>query len=264
MIKTVIFAIVMLFGTTQLSFSQDREHQIKRTAMAGGYNFLLTYDSTDFFKGSLIVSDESGLIVFSSEDFYSSCYTDTLVDLDSDGNDEFILGLSTGMSPYVWSSLLVFEFETAVSQPYEVINGELVSSKSGNSYIKSTVRLSPSYLGALYSYLIEMRNGKLIVPNPREDFSSSGLLGDNSSWIEETISGFENDVEECNAESGYLTLFETYMIQAKFAGNENFSKEFFRKRYKCDDMTAAYEIAQKYVNETFEYTVSQDFRFVTE
>jgi len=264
MIKTAILAIVMLSVATQLSFSQDQEHQVRRIFKAGGYNFTLTHDSTDFFKGSLIVTDEKGVVVFSTEDYYSSCYMDTLVDLDADGKDEFILGLSTGMSPYVWSSLLIFEFKTAVSQPFEVINGELVSSVSGKSYIKATVRLSPSYLGALYSYIIEMRNGKLIVPNPREDFSSSELLGDNSSWIEETISGFENEVDECNAESGYLTLFEAYMIQAKFEGNENFSREFFRKRYKCDDLSAAYELALKYVNETFAYTVSQDFRFMTE
>lgn len=264
MIKTAIIAIVILFGSTQLSFCQDQGHEVKRSVKAGGYNFLLTYDSTDFFKGSLIVTDERGVIAFSSDDYYSSCFLDTLVDLDADGDDEFILGLSTGMSPYVWSSLLIFEFETAISQPFEVINGELVSSVSGKSYIKATVRLSPSYLGALYSYLIEMRNGRLIVPNPLKDFSSSELLGDNSSWIEETISGFENEVDECNAESGYLTLFEAYMIQAKFAGDEIFSREFFRKRYKCDDLTAAYELALKYVNETFAFTVSQDFRFMTE
>jgi hypothetical protein len=264
MIRTASVAIVMILVAAKLSFSQDREHQVKRIVKAGGYDFLLTYDSTDFFKGSLIVTDEKGLIAFSSEDFYSSCYLDTLVDLDADGNDEFILGLFTGMSPYVWSSLLVFEFKTAVSQPFEVINGELVSSVSGKSYIKAAVRLSPSYLGALYSYLIEMRNGKLIVPNPRNDFSSSELLGDNSSWIEESISGFENEVDECNAESGYLTLFEAYMIQAKFAGNEIFSREFFRKRYKCDDLTAAYELALKFVDDTFQYTVSQDFRYMSE
>ena len=34
--------------------------------------------------------------------------------------------------------------------------------------------------------------------------------------------------------------------------------------HKVEKGETMYEIAQKYVNETFEYTVSQDFRFVTE
>ena len=261
MIRNLLLVLAVLSISSE-GISQNDSVTAKRVITAGGYEFRLEYDSTEFFKGRLDVRDSFGSSVFYDEDFYSTCYYDTLADLDEDGNDELVLGLTTGMSPYMWSSLLIFDLKSNKLWPLEVINGEIVRSSEGNNMIRAIVRLSPAYLGALYSYLLEFRNNELIIFKDPDGQYTAQLNIDYSASLEEAITDFGNTQDVCNDGSGYITLFEAYLIQAKLSGNINKAGEFFRKTYRCDDANAAFKQIMKYVNETYDYLTSQNFNYI--
>ncbi len=261
MIRNLLLIIAVLF-ISSVGISQITSNTVKRVITARGYEFNLEYDSTEFFKGSLNVKNSYGDTLFNDEDFYSSCYHDTLADLDGDGNNELVLGLATGMSPYMWSSLLIFDMNSYELIPLEVVNGELVNTADGKSLIRAIVRLSPAYLGALYSYLLEFRNNELFIFNDPDGQYSAQLSTDYSAALEEAITDFGNTEDVCNEGSGYITLFEAYLIQAKLSGSINKAGEFFRKSYKCEDANAAYKEVMKYVNETYDYLSSQNYRYM--
>ncbi len=260
MISNLLLIIAVLFISSE-GFSQITGNTVVRTINAGGYEFKLEYDSTEFFKGSLDVRDSYGSSVFFDEDFYSLCYYDTIADLDNDGNNELVLGLSTGMSPYMWSSLLIFDLTSSEVLPFEVINGEIVSNSEGKTFVRAVVRLSPAYLGALYSYLLEYSNKELIIFIDPVGHYADKLNIDYTASLEEAITDFGNSQDVCNDGSGYITLFEAYLIQAKLSGNIRKAGEFFRKSYMCDDANAAYKEAMKYVNETYDYLFKQNFKY---
>lgn len=244
--------------------AQDLNGIVKKEIPAEGYRFLLTYDTAEYFTGTMKVIDEVGRKVFEADGFYSYCYSDTLVDLNDDGRNEVVFGMATGMSPYQTGSLIIFDPASGNMTPFEVINGELVRSNSGEDYVRVYVRMSPAYLGALYYYLLEYKDGKLILPDPKDSSFPSYLIDSQTDYFQEAISDYALEMDECNDDANYFTLFEAYTVQAKLTGREDFAGEFFRKNYKCDDAKVAYESLKKSVDEMYLYTLSQNYIFQIE
>jgi hypothetical protein len=248
-------------GIPSLISAQDVNGVVKKEITVEGYRFLLTYDTAEYFTGTMKVIDEVGRKVFEADGFYSYCYSDTLVDLNDDGSKEVIFGMATGMSPYQTGSLIVFDPASGDMTPFEIINGELVNSNDGNHYVKVYVRMSPAYLGAFYYYLLEYKDGKLILPDPKDSSFPSYLIDSQSDYFQEAISDYALEMDECNDDANYFTLFEAYAVQAKLTGREDFAGEFFRKNYKCVDANVAYELINKSVDEMYTFIMSQDYKF---
>jgi hypothetical protein len=259
MTKFLIAAFLFAIHPADNAFPKTDSGSVVRWIEAGNLSFVLTYDTVAFFKGNISVTSNKGMELFNATVFYSYCYFDTLADLDKNGSEELILGLATGMSPYQWSKLLIFETSSVNMTPFEVMNGELVSI-DGDCFAKATIRMSPSYLGALVYYLLELRNGQLVLADTKENAGAYEHFTE-SSLLEESISVFESETNECEEDSGYQILFEAYALQAWLSGKESLLHEFFRKKYACDDMARAYETANRFAEENFESIRSADYRF---
>ncbi|MBX7042056.1 MAG: hypothetical protein K1X85_04045 [Ignavibacteria bacterium] len=233
--------------------------EVVKQIICNGYKTTLTYDTDKFFSGTFSVKDNEGTVVFYDDGFYSSCYFDTLADIDGNGISELIAGLSTGASPYLWSELFVIDLSGDSMKIFSVTNGELKYSPEGGAYISSTVRLSPAYLGALYKYPVVIRYGRMYVPVDDELVKYSKGMDIDESYYQEAILNYENEIDECLNRQDYLTLFEAYLITSAFSGRRGFAEEFLRKTYKCDDVQDALIEARQYSDSVIGTLMKEDF-----
>lgn len=259
MIRTLLAYLSVFHALTfAVSISASADEVVKQI-ICNGFKTTLAYDSDSFFGGTVSVEDSRGRVVFRDEAFYSSCYFDTLTDVDGNGVKELITGLSTGASPYVWSELLVFNFSDDSLKVFSVTNGELRFAGDGNAYFSSTIRLSPAYLGALYEYPIICKGGRMLVPFGDDLIKFSKDIKFDENYYREAIQNFENEIDECMNRQDYLSLFEVYLITSVFSGRRGFAEEFMRKTYKCEDTGDAVKEAGQYADSILNEMKKDDF-----
>ncbi len=88
----------------------ENDSIVEKEIAADSYKLFLTNNEHNFFSGSLQIFDKFNNSVFYADSFYTRYNWDTLIDLDNDGNKEFILDVGTGATVYDYNMFLIFDF----------------------------------------------------------------------------------------------------------------------------------------------------------
>lgn len=249
---------ILLFNTIKI-FSQDSI--FTKEIEADSFRLFLTANDNNFFTGSLEVIDKYNNSVFYADSFYTRYNRDTLIDMNNDGRNEFILDLGTGATMYDYNMFLIFDFSKNQIEPFEIHNVQIVSNVDDMPKIVSDIRMSPGYLGTGYSFSLKYADGKIF---PETDANESkvlaNLIPDEKEMLEQMRS-YCKEIEECGEESYYQIFFESYITQLKITGNEKKGWKFFDKYYKCSDKKAVKNSLKKSVNENYKAIIQEDYKF---
>ncbi|HMQ70397.1 MAG TPA: hypothetical protein PKA90_15515 [Ignavibacteria bacterium] len=253
----LIFFIILQSGKLSSRLNDLFEKEIN----AGDYRIFITYDEDNYFTGSIQVADKYNNTVFYADSFYTKYYKDTLTDLDQNGTKELVLDLGTGALMYDYNMLLIFDFGKKDIDPLEVHNAELVYSEDGIPEILSTVRLSPSVLGAGYSFDLKYKNGNLNLVSGNDSKAEVGKAPeDEDIWY--PIDEYKKDNDECEEGSQFIVYFEAYLMQQKLQGDEEKGWAFFDKNYTCSDKETKRKDLKKLTDQTYSELKDPDsYRF---
>ena len=260
-IKRNFLIIIVLLYSNGL-FAQS-DSVFKKEIIAGDYKVFLTNNESEYFTGSIKVVDIDNNTVFSADSFYSGYSWDTLIDLDKNGTEELILDFTTGALIYDYNMILIFDLSKDHKSiiPFEIHNADLDTKTDDRPKIVSNVRLSPSVLGAGYTYSLKYENGKPVLEDDME--KSKVLKSFDSDEIEEQymISDYKKELDECAEDSNILVYYEACLMQQKILGQEERGWEFFDSSYNCKDKTKVRAELKNLVNENYGNLKNSDFRF---
>lgn len=268
MVLTTIPWIKMIFSRNALlcfvllNLSSLYCQTASKEIVAGDYKINLIWDNSRFFSGNVEVSNHlNGSSVFKADSIFSSYNWDTLIDLDNSGREELILDLSAGATMYDYNVFLIFDFEKNPIVPLEVHNANLIPNVDDLPKLVSTIRLSPSFLSAGYSYSLCYNNGKLkLETDPQKSKVLRSLMPEDSDQLE-LINSFKKESDECEIGSPFVTYFEAYLLQMKILNREKKGWKFFDKHYNCNDKNKVRMVLKKSVNENYNYIRKQNFEF---
>ena len=247
-----ILVLLTLFFISQTKlFSQNEKGEFRKDLFINNYTLLITNNEVDYFTGSITVTDRiTNLEVFKADSFFTEFISDTLIDLDKNGAEELVLTLSTGMTIYDYSMILIFDIYN-IANPVQIQNAELLCNVDSIPKITSNVRLSPSFLSAGYTYSFKYDNGKLIADTNISKSKVLKLLAEKQNESISLITEYKSSEKNCENDNEYLVYFEAFITQQKIFGMESTGWEIFNKYYKCKNKKTAKKIIQKAVNENY-------------
>lgn len=255
LLKILFFVCSLINAGIALSQSDSIT---QKEFFAGELKLILKYNENDFFSGSIEVFDRQNNSVFFQDKFYSGYVWDTLINLDGDPENEFILDLSTGVNMYDYNMYLIFDFTKSTAPLLEIHNAELVTGVDENPKITSYTRLSPAVMGAGYTAVFMYDNGSLI---PVTDTQSSKVLkrydSDGSSDLE-LIKEYGEAFDECAKDSEVQVYYLAYLIQEKLTGQESRGWKFFEKHYKCRNKNSVRNKLQEDLDNNYNLITNPD------
>jgi len=254
----------MTMSFTIKLFAQENELTFSKVITAGNYKIFLLNNNSDFFSGSIKITDNTDKTVFFRENLFSRYVSDTLADLNRDGSDEFILNLSTGVNAYDFNMLLVFDFTLSANPLYEIHNAEIAGDPDDVPRIVSHVRFSPLYLGTGYDYSLLYDGEKMVLDKE----TGKGSVLSNLDIIEAdmlyNINEFKKEMDECDETSNYISFFEQYLLQKKILSKEDEGISFFDKYYNCSDKDSARTQLKSNIKNMYEYLSAMNHRYIEE
>jgi len=248
-IFNLIFLLILSFNT--ILFSQNQKGEFRKDIFIENYKISIVNKEVDYFTGGITVSDKlTNKDVFIADNIYTTYNSDTLIDLNNDGSKELIIDLATGATMYDYNMFLIFDFKK-VSEPFKVRNAELITGNNEQPKILSNVRLSPSALGAGYSYILKYENSEFVLD---KDFTNSKALKDIAPVESDDlylINEYKKEFNECSSDSDFKIYFEAKIIQQKFIGKEKNGWKFFDKYYRCKNKNVIKKELKKSVDENY-------------
>ncbi|HMS64250.1 MAG TPA: hypothetical protein PKD83_03245 [Ignavibacteria bacterium] len=218
---------------------------------------LIENNEVDYFTGSVTITDRvKNTEVFRVDSFFTAFQWDTLIDLDNNGTAELILDLSTGALIYDYNMFLIFDLSN-ISKPFSIHNSELISGENDVPEIRSTVRLSPGYIGAEYSFNLKFQSGKMIPDTESSENKNFKNTEVKEKEFLEMIERYNSETDICAEDSQIQILYEAFLTQKKIDGMENNGWKFFDKYYRCKDKKRVKKDLKKIVSENLNYINDQ-------
>lgn len=249
--QKVFTTILLLHSFNTILFSQNQKGEFRKDIFIENYKISIVNKEVDYFTGGITVSDKlTNKDVFIADNIYTTYNSDTLIDLNNDGSKELIIDLATGATMYDYNMFLIFDFKK-VSEPFKVRNAELITGNNEQPKILSNVRLSPSALGAGYSYILKYENSEFVLD---KDFTNSKALKDIAPVESDDlylINEYKKEFNECSSDSDFKIYFEAKIIQQKFIGKEKNGWKFFDKYYRCKNKNVIKKELKKSVDENY-------------
>ena len=254
--RVVCFLSIFLILVIRIQEVCSQDKIVEKEINVDSYRMFLKYNDNAFFTGSLEIFDKYNNSVFYADSFYTQYNSDTLIkmsSLNSDGNKELILDLSTGATMYDYNMFLIFDLSKKHIEPFEIHNAQLITGVDEQPKIESEVRLSPNYLGAGYAYSMKYEDGKMILETDPSESKVLKSLDMKERDILEQIDGYDSETDECSEESQVQVYYEAYITQKKILGQESRGWKFFDKHYNCKDKKRVKEDLKKIVYENYKY-----------
>lgn len=255
-----LFSILFIFTTSNL-FSQDQKDEVRKDIFADEYKINLINNEADFFTGCINITDKNNNIVFNADSIYSRYNWDTLVDLNNDGSRELILDLGTGATMYDYNIFLIFDFSDSLLSPLVVHNAELKTDIDITPKILSHIRLSPSVMGAGYSFSLKYESRRLILENDIKESAVLKSLDTDSKEDLHLIKEYSEAFDECAEDSEVKIYYEAYIMQQKILGQEEKGWEFFNKHYKCKNKNKVKAELKENVDQSYSFLKQTEFKF---
>lgn len=209
----------------------------------------LSYNPKNFFTGVISIS-KNGAELYSIDSTFSDYIGHDEMDLNSDGSKELLLYCSGGASPYIFQDLYFFDIKRSEKPVYMIQNGYLDTTTSKHGRILVNQRLSPAVMGLWYSWFLEYKDNKLVLP--KLDKKSKNQLAPDLKSITENLDVYFKNGDACD-DYNYKVFFENVFICNKITGNDEDSEEYFYKNYKCDNKLETLEYLIKLANDTYSY-----------
>lgn len=255
--RLLIFISVLFILQTKL-YSQNQKGEFRKDLFIGNYTFLITNSEVDYFAGSITVTDRiNNIEVFKADSIFTEFISDTVIDLDNNGSEELVLTLSTGALIYDYSMKLIFDFQR-ISEPLKVQNADLICGIDNVPKITSRVTLSPSALGAGYSYSLKYDNGKMIADTNINESKVLNALAEKKEESINLITEYKSSWKNCENDIEYSVYFEAYITQQKLFGMESSGWDLFNKYYKCKNKESVKNLIQKSVNKNFNTVIDSN------
>ncbi len=213
------------------------------------YDIVISTDADGYFTGKLGTYKE-GKELFNMDSSFTNYIDHNLIDLDNDGNNELLLYLSEGASPYIFHVLFIFDHNKGASPLFYIQNGELDTSDAGRPLIVVNNRLSPAILGLWYSYYLEYNDGRISYHKP-EKWRSAKLAAD-FEMLDDIFKEVNSNKQDCG-DYGYNVFFEYLFLCSKLAGDEVKAEKYFYEKYKCDDKTSALKSFKEYASDNLSW-----------
>ncbi|HMS64249.1 MAG TPA: hypothetical protein PKD83_03240 [Ignavibacteria bacterium] len=253
---------VLLFIFVNLNAVQSQI--VTKEIPADKYKIILTWNDSVFYSGGMVVKNESGDNVFSADNFHSGYNSDKSVDLNNDGNSEFLLELETGNTRSDYNMYVIFDFSMGPDPKCEVHNAELISKVDKVNDIVSNVRVGDPKMEAKYSYALTYDKGKLML---NKDIKSSKVLQELVPFAEDysdLINEYAKTGNVCDESSQVKNYYLAYIIQQKIVTNEDEGLKFFETNYKCENKKDLEAELKSSVNEHYSKISNPDnFNFKT-
>lgn len=252
MIKYRLILIFSFFFIIASLYAQD--DSIKNINIPyGKLNVNLSYNDNVFFSGVLTVS-ENGKEAFRSDTFFTRLNEYTMIDLDGDKNNELVLDLSSGASPYVYNYLVILDNKVSSEPLFCVQNGTIDTMKNELPKLNSSIRLSPSVLGVEYFWLLEYKNKKVKYFNAFNTVWEKRVTYDEKDFL--------SDLKNRNCDySEMLVYFEGFAVQCKISGHGSIAIDDFDEYYKCKDKKEARKTFMDDTKNFYNYLVKDDHKF---
>lgn len=241
--------------------AQDDGLMIDKEIYTNDHRIILVYNSSEFFTGSIQITDRYNNTVFFRDNFYSGFISDTLIDLDKNGADELILNLSSGINAYDFNMLLIFDFSKSSQPLYEIHNAEITSGADSMPKIISNVRFSPLFLGTGYNYSLIYDGRKMELDKETGEGSVLSNLDIKEDDMLYNINEFKKEMEECEETSNYISFFEQYLMQKTILNKADEGLSFFDKYYECRDKDTARAQLKSNINTMYEYLSAMNHRY---
>lgn len=257
----IFFNIIIAAVFAANAFPQNDSKISEKEIQAGDYRVSLTNSEDHYFTGSIQIADKFNNTVFYEDSIYTGYNSDTLIDLDGDGNKELILDLTAGATMYYYNMFIIFDFTKSPLVPFQIQNAVLMTGDEEPAKIVSNVRVAPGYLGAEYAYSLIYKNGSVQLET---DADESKVLRSLIPTDEDEIgllTSFTNETDECADAENYIKYFETYLMQTKISGDEDRGWKFFDKHYNCADKKMARRRLKDSVDEYYSELKKQDYIF---
>ncbi|MDQ3021811.1 MAG: hypothetical protein M3R36_14755 [Bacteroidota bacterium] len=261
--KLYVFIIISLhiFFSNTNSFSQVSNDSFSKVITAEDYTITLKNNDENFFSGSINVKDKNDVTVCSADSIFTRYNWDTLIDLNNDGSKELIIDLATGATMYDYNMFLIFDFSKNSIVPFEIHNAGLISYLDPVPKIVTNVRLSPSALGAGYSFSLVYNNSKLVLESDVNASNVLRSLEQKDSEYLELIEEYKKLFDECGEDSEIYIYYESYVMQQKILGQEDKGWEFFDKYYKCKDKEKVKTELKRNVQDSYDFWNTSEFKF---
>ncbi|MEO6693873.1 MAG: hypothetical protein ABIO41_01595 [Ignavibacteria bacterium] len=246
-----IYLVIVIFCFLKVQAQSDSI--VEKEISADEYRFFMTNNNHSFFSGSLQIVDKYNNTVFYADSFYTRYNWDTLIDLNGDGNKDFILDVGTGATMYDYNMFLIFDFKKSSESLFEIHNAELITGVDKIPKITSYERLSPAVMGAGYVYSLKYENDKIVLET---DMMNSNVLKSFDTDEEEDlylIKEYGKEFDECEEDSQVLIYYQAYLIQQKILCEEKRGWKFFDKHYKCKNKKKVKAGLKKIVDESYSY-----------
>lgn len=245
MIRTTIVVILFLCSAQLVKSDTSYTKQIDY------YDYVIKVVSHDgFFTGELEVIKDNK-VMFRMEKNFSSYSSHSIIDMDGDGSKELLLSLSEGASPYVMNAMYIFDAKKGAAPVALINNADADTTLGSKPLISAYTKLSPSVLGLNYFWLMEYKNGGLVLYKPSEN-KMKGMLKPDVESIADNLTQYEDFSDKC-ADGVYNTFFEAIFIQNKIAGDDDASSKFFEKYYKCPNKKIALDQVQNSAADTYSW-----------
>ena len=249
MIKNLkIIPILFLLINIANLYSQD--DSIRNTSISYyDYTIKISSNHNRFFTGRLEVL-KNGKSEFSMDSVFSDYVEHNIIDMDGDGSKELLLILSEGASPYVFSSMYLFDARKGAKPLYFITNASLDTSANSLPAIGTFVRMSPSIMGFSYSWQMEYHNGKLRYKSLGGKTGSS--FGPDYTELRASMKEIWPQKADCE-DYIYSVFFDYIFITSRISGEMTEAENFFNSEYKCPDKVSSLIPFKNTANETLNW-----------
>ncbi|MFZ1321668.1 MAG: hypothetical protein WAT71_08950 [Ignavibacteria bacterium] len=256
-----IILFTLILYSTSLYSQEDTTLFFEKDFNVDDYKIILRADNSDFFSGSISVIDKNNDTVFFREDIFTRYISDTLIDLDNNGSNEFILDLGTGVNAYDFNMLVIFDFSKSDQPYFEIHNAEIVAGTDSIPKIVSHIRFSPLYLGTGYDYSLRYNGDRLVLetdPDSSKVLQSLDIIEED---FIENLNGFKDEMDECDILTNYISFYEQYIFQKMLLGKEQKGWDFFNKYYTCPNKNSARDELKESMKSLYKYLSEMDHSF---
>jgi len=249
MIKNVkLILIAFLLINCANLYSQD--DSIRNTSISYyDYVVKITSNHNRFYTGRLEVL-KNGKSEFSMDSVFSDYVEHNIIDMDGDGSKELLLILSEGASPYVFSSMYLFDAKKGAKPLYFITNASLDTNVNTLPAIGTFVRMSPSIMGFSYNWQMEYHNGKLRYKSP--DGKTGAVFGPDYTELKASMKEIWPQKVDCD-DYTYSVFFDYIFITSRISGEMTEAENFFNSEYKCPDKVSSLIRFKNTANETLNW-----------
>jgi len=244
-----------------LSCQIDTSLYFEKDFKVEDYRIKLKANNSEFFSGSITVTDKYNSTVFFTDNIFTRYISDTLIDLDNNGTNEFILDLGTGVNAYDFNMLVIFDLSKSDQPLFEIHNAEIITGKDSDPKIVSHIRFSPLYIGTGYDYSLRYNGERLVLetdPDSSKVLQSLDIVDEDILY---NMNGFKEELDECDKNNNFISFFEQYLLQKKLLKKENEGWDFFEINYNCNDKKEVRMGLVTYLVTMSEYLEKMDHSF---